>query len=175
METETVKTAFNVWMAILPFCCLVSIGLMCYGITIVFRHWELLKFDIQFCTLKEMVMIETPNKKNFSRIEAEFALIKCHEAQQSKVTALWNFFLQRFDKVNKYKKKVTEKVAWEDTFKIRIENRINQFMEELNNLHNMEETALSEKNRALYVNLLDKEEGINEKLQELKNILNIKS
>jgi uncharacterized FlgJ-related protein len=94
------------------------------------------------------------------------------EIYQSKVTELYNVFLSRFDKVNKYKKSVFVKPD-KDVFKIRLQNRIDEFMKELTELIEKENEVIKT-DRKQYLIYRDDERLVNEKLAELKNILNIK-
>jgi len=168
--TATVSQAFL--MIITGILCTISIFIMSYGIWLLFQRWDIANYKIAYLNLKEKVIFSTCNKKNFEAIELEFEEIKQMGIYQSKVTELYNLFLSRFDKVNKYKKTTFIKPD-RDVFKIRLQNRIDVFMKELTELVEKENTVIKT-DRKQYLIYRDDERLVNEKLAELRNILNIK-
>ena len=146
-----------------------------YWMMLLFQRQDTAKFEFAYNYLKGEVLFDNITKENFARIELSFTEIKCYEMQQSRITALYNHFLMRFDKVNKYKHKPIKSLREEkDIYKIKLENRINTFIKELADIVKLEEEALKSGNRKELLICRDNERITSEKLEELKNILNIK-
>ena len=142
---------------------------------LLFQRQDTVKFEFAYNCLKGEVLFDNITKENFARIELSFTEIKCYEMQQSRITALYNHFLMRFDKVNKYKHKPIKSLREEkDIYKIRLENRIESYIKELNEIIGLEEEAVKAGDRAKILLYRDNERITSEKLTELKSILNIK-
>lgn len=103
------------------------IGVVVLGLLIkyVINKVEELDFEREYLNLKGMVLHDSINKVNFGKIELEFAIIKCYFASQGKVTALWNTFLQRFDREKILREKIKNLRGYIEPTNDEIEKMIN--------------------------------------------------
>jgi hypothetical protein len=145
-----------------------------YWIRLLFQRQDTTKFEFAYNCLKGEVLFGKITKDNFAKIELSFKEIKCLEMQQSRITELYNYFMGRFDKVNKYKGKKIQTKPDRDIFKIRLESNIETFIKELSDIIKLEEEALEKGNRKELLLYRDNERITTEKLELLRNILNVK-
>jgi hypothetical protein len=159
---------------ILIFCVTGGFGILAYLLKLLFHRWDLTKFEVAYNSLKGNILFDVISNDNFSKIELGFTELKCTGMDKNKVTELWNYFISRFDKVNKYKKKVIPFKSSKDIYKIRLESNIETFIKELAEIIQLEEDAVKLGDRGKILLYRDNERITTEKLELLRNILNTK-
>jgi hypothetical protein len=119
------------------------------------------RFEFRFTLLKNLVMTEGANKKNYLKIKLEFDTFETYAPEMDRVTTLYQLFQTRF-------KKYVKPVEPKDAHQLRIENTIKQLTD---NIAVIEEQKLKATVRKERVKFQEMQYEIEDDIELLKTLL----
>jgi hypothetical protein len=106
------------------------------------------RFEYRFTLLKNAVMTEGVNKKNYLKVKLEFDTFEVYASQMDRVTSLAQAFHVRF-------KKYVKPVELKDVHQQRIENSIKNLTDDIVNLEDQKAKTITRKERLRIEELQD--------------------
>jgi hypothetical protein len=163
VKYKRIINIMNILIVILKFIFLISaLTIAPYylfkGITAGIRFVNDERFEYRFTLLKNLVLTEGINKKNYLKVKLEFDTF---ETEMDRVTSLAQIFQLRF-------KKYIKPVDLIDIHQLRIENSIKKFV---NDITIIEEQKLKATNRKERIKFEERQYEIEDDIELLKTLL----